>query len=187
MEDSFSLQPDKWVDNYADKLYTYAMARVANAGAAEDIVQETFLSAWKARDTYNKLASEKTWLYVICKNKITDYYRRQPKFTVPLNTGEEDVYFDQTDHWTESTRPQNWPIDYHGTMERKEFYKILYLCKSKLKEFQQRVFALKYLEELGSDEICDTLSISKENYWVLLHRAKLHIRACLEKNWLHIK
>jgi RNA polymerase sigma-70 factor (ECF subfamily) len=70
------LNATNWVENYGDALYAYVMARVANSAQAEDIVQDTFLSAWKARDTYNGTASEKTWLYTICKNKIIDYYRK---------------------------------------------------------------------------------------------------------------
>jgi len=53
------LNAANWVDNYGDSLYAYVMARVANAALSEDIVQETFLSAWKSRNTYNGSASEK--------------------------------------------------------------------------------------------------------------------------------
>ena len=68
-----SIQADEWVNKYADVLYNYTLNRVNDKGIAEDLVQETFLSAWRAKDSYNAEASEKTWLFAICKNKIIDY------------------------------------------------------------------------------------------------------------------
>jgi DNA-directed RNA polymerase specialized sigma24 family protein len=56
-------------------------------------------------------------------------------------------------------------------------------CKSKLKQIQDTVFTMKYLEGLDSEEICKVLNLTTSNYWVLIHRAKLQLRACLEKNW----
>ena len=70
------LSPELWVNNYADVLYRYAYIRLADSALAEDLVQETFLSAWKSRSTYNGLASEKNWLFTICKNKLMDHFRK---------------------------------------------------------------------------------------------------------------
>ena len=72
MEQIRQLNPQNWVSYFSDALYSYTLVRVNNVAQAEDIVQETFLSAWKARETYNGMASEKNWLYTICKNKIID-------------------------------------------------------------------------------------------------------------------
>ncbi len=71
-----NLEPNSWVDNYADYLYRYAQSRVNDSAVAEDLVQETFLSAWKARERFEGRSSEKTWLSSILKNKIIDYYRK---------------------------------------------------------------------------------------------------------------
>lgn len=76
MEKTTALQPSQRVNKYAGVLFSYTSVRISDSAAAEDIVQETFLSAWKARDTYQGQASEKNWLYAICKNQIIDYYRR---------------------------------------------------------------------------------------------------------------
>ena len=65
MQENRVFLPEKWVNNYADELYRYAIVRVKDTGFAEDIVQETFLSAWRAKETYNATASEKNWLYAI--------------------------------------------------------------------------------------------------------------------------
>ena len=186
---SSSLNPDQWINNYADALYSYTLHRVNDAALAEDIVQETFLSAWKARDSYKGEASEKSWLYTICKNKIIDYYRKKAKDIVqPMSQRDSsDNYFDETEHWTTENKPGDWGIDYQQSIDNKEFHKVLDGCKKKLQQIQQAVFEMKYLEDLDAAEICKALGITSSNYWVLIHRAKLKLRTCLEKNWINLK
>ncbi len=188
MSSENKLNATNWVDLYGDALYAYVMARVSNSAQAEDIVQETFLSAWRARNTYNGKASEKTWLYTICKNKIIDYYRKaSTNKEVLAKEDETEEYFfgDDGRHWDDDKKPQAWGIDYSKSVESKEFYSILKKCKTKLKEIQQSVFTMKYLDDSDTDEICETLGITVQNYWVLIHRAKIQLRACLEKNWIN--
>ncbi|NCT95469.1 MAG: sigma-70 family RNA polymerase sigma factor [Chitinophagaceae bacterium] len=184
-----SLSPDNWVKQYGDLLYAYTRARVDDTAAAEDIVQETFLSAWKARDGFKGEASEKSWLFTICKHKIIDYYRKQSReATSPLPDHDHtDVFFDNKEHWTRKDQPVNWGIEEAAPINQKEFYAVLEACKNKLQQMQQAVFVMKYLEELDAATICKELGITPSNYWVLIHRAKLQLRACLEKNWINLK
>lgn len=181
-----ALNPDCWVTNYADLLYAYSIVRINDAAAAEDIVQETFLSAWKARDSFHGEASEKNWLYAICKNKIIDHFRRQSSGIAKVVVREEHLYFNDADHWTTEKQPNNWTVDYTQPVETKEFYSVLEKCKQKLKDIQQAVFVMKYMEDIESDEICKVLQLTPSYYWVLIHRAKLHLRNCLEKNWVNL-
>ncbi len=182
------LNPDKWVDLYADALYSYTLPRVNDAALAEDLVQETFLNAWKARDGFKGDASEKSWLFTICKNKIIDHYRKKAKDIVqPLAAKDpSDGFFDETEHWTQSDKPAEWSIDYSAALENKDFYRVLNACKKKLQEIQQSVFVMKYMEDLDAAEICKALGITSSNYWVLIHRAKIQLRTCLEKNWINL-
>ncbi len=178
------LHPENWVDVYADQLYGFVCSRVTDAIVAEDIVQETFLSAWKAKDTYKGDASEKNWLYAICKNKVIDYYRKQAREVQnQMSTLADSGMFDAADEWNIAARPQDWSAD--KNVESKEFYRILELCKNRLQELQQAVFVLKYMDEMESVDICKELNISSSNYWTLMHRAKLQLRGCLEKNWFN--
>lgn len=183
------LNPDQWVHNYADALYSYTLPRVNDSALAEDLVQETFLSAWKAKDSFKGEASEKSWLFTICKNKIIDHYRKKAKDIVqPLAYKDHsDEYFNEAEHWTKEDQPQDWGFDYHQGIDNRDFYKILEACKKKLHQIQQSVFVMKYMEELDSAEICKALGITSSNYWVLIHRAKLQLRTCLEKNWINVK
>lgn len=186
MDQPTALQPAQWVNRYADILNAYILVRINDTGAAADMVQDTFLSAWKGRSGYDGRASEKNWLFAICKNKIIDYYRKQSTGMAKVVSPEENEYFDGVDHWTPVTQPNKWGIDQLQPFETKEFYGVLEKCKRKLKDIQQMVFVMKYMEELESDEICKLLELTPAYYWVLIHRAKLHLRSCLEKNWINI-
>jgi RNA polymerase sigma factor (sigma-70 family) len=69
-------------------------------------------------------------------------------------------------------------------VESKEFMSVLQQCRDGLSDMQQSVFTLKFIEGIDSDEICKELDITSSNYWVLVHRAKLQLRKCLEINWM---
>jgi RNA polymerase sigma-70 factor (TIGR02943 family) len=189
MQNNKSFEPEKWVDNYSDALFAYTLKRIGNnVEQAEDIVQETFLSAWKSKETFNATASEKTWLYVICKNKIIDYFRKEGnKQTEALQlTNDDEQFFVEDGHFNSTYKPTNdWSINTNDVLQQKEFYKVLHNCKMKLKKIQEQVFSMKYLEQIEADEICSLLGITNQNYWVLMHRAKLQLRTCLEKNWIN--
>lgn len=179
------LTPAKWVNDYSDMLYRHALQRVNDGEAAKDLVQDTFLAAWRNRENFKGEISEKNWLYTILKNKIIDYYRkasnrltdRLPEFS------NSDYFFDDEEHWISSAAPKEWTAGGGNKLETKEFYTVLNNCRMKLKEIQNAVFSMKYLDGISSEEICKELNITPSNYWVLIHRAKLQLRECLEKSW----
>jgi RNA polymerase sigma-70 factor (TIGR02943 family) len=179
--------PQKWLELYGDLLYQYALPRVNDNIVAQDLVQETFLSALKGLDGYKGEASEKNWLFAILKNKIIDHYRKkateQAIVTMPDLNAVEDDWFNDEGRWAENKIPKDWH-DSESPAERKEIQRIINWCKDHLKALQQHVFTLKYMEDLNSDEICKVLNISSSNYWVLIHRARLQMRDCVEKYWL---
>ncbi len=187
METNRKLNAENWIRDYSDALYKYTVLRVTDTGIAEDIVQETFLSAWRNRDNFKGEASEKNWLYTICKNKIIDHYRKKGSSIIKYAEADNTAsFFDETEHWSQENSPKEWGINYQQTVEKKEFYGILEKCKTKLQQMQQSVFVMKYLDDLDTEEICKVLGITSSNYWVLIHRAKLSLRSCLEKNWVNI-
>ena len=178
------LDATKWVSDYSDMLYRFALPRVNDAEIAKDLVQDTFLAAWRNYENFKGEISEKNWLYAILKNKIIDHFRKaSTRLTDNLpGMADEENYFAEAEHWTQAAAPNEWNTG-NSPIEKKEFYEVLRKCKTKLKEIQNTVFTLKYLEGMGSEEICKELNITASNYWVLIHRAKLQLRACLEKNW----
>ena len=176
----------QWVNDYSDALYGFTLQRITDKDIAKDLLQETFLSAWKNVDNYNAQASVKTWLTTILKNKIIDHYRKNNKREtedIATSIDGKDVFFDTNDHWAKGFHPQDWNASKESNLETKEFYKILRSCKAKLKDLQSQVFTMKYIDDIGSEEICKVLRLTSSNYWVLISRAKVQLRACLEANW----
>ncbi len=188
------LEPEKWIERYADKLYSYALARVSRQSVAEDLVQDTFLSALKAKDSFLFNASEKTWLIAILKRKIIDYYRKKSTQN-ELNIFDRDTkddfmnhFFDtegrSDGHWTKKALPESGSKNFETAIESKEFQNILQRCIGKLPVKWAAVFMLKNMDDMETEEICKELEISPSNYWVIMHRAKLQLRECMELNWL---
>lgn len=184
---SAKANPQKWLDKYGNLLYQYALLRVNDGFVAEDLVQETFLSALKGLDGYKGEATEKNWLFAILKNKIIDYYRKIAKdraiTSMPDLKMLEDDWFNGEGGWIETKIPKDWNFS-DNEAERKELQQIINWCKNHLKTLQQQVFTLKYMEDIDSDEICKVLNISSSNYWILIHRARLQMRDCVEKKWV---
>ncbi len=187
---TFEIMPSKlsattWIHEYGDMLFRYALPRVNDEDTAKDLVQETFLAAWRNRENFKGEISEKNWLYTILKNKIIDHFRKASTRLTDRLPGQanEEAYFDENLHWTKAASPNDWSVNADDAVNRKEFHDVLKKCKSKLKETQDMVFTMKYQEDMDSEEICKVLNITPSNYWVLIHRAKLQLRVCIEKNW----
>lgn len=181
------LEPEKWIQRYASYLLNYAFFRVKDKETAEDLIQETFISALKGRADFHGAASEKTWLTTILKNKIIDYYRsKQNKYSRVTDSIDQfyDSYFSANDgdHWQTDKQPLDWN-DAGKPLEQKEFNTVLHRCLSKLPEKTAAVFTLKYMEDVETETICKDLEITSSNYWVIIHRAKIQLRECMEKNW----
>ena len=183
------LDPERWVDEHGDYLFHYALSRLRDPGRAEDFVQEALLAALKNASRFEGRASERTWLTGILKNKILDHFRkagRETNFTdLEFYAGEEAATFtnqDFPDHWNAGAAPCEW-TDTGAALHREEFWRVFHSCSGKLPERIARVFILREVDAISSDEICATLNISPNNLWVMLHRARLALRRCLEVNW----
>jgi RNA polymerase sigma-70 factor (TIGR02943 family) len=175
-----------WVQEYSDMLYTYTIVRGFDHDNAKDFVQETFCSAWRNMEGFEGKASAKNWLFVILKNKITDHYRKVSTH-INVQLSEYDTNFDESGHWAKLSFPKELTIDPDDASDQNEFEQILTNCGLKLSKIQKAVFFMKYLDDLERDDICFQLSITHDNYWTLLHRAKVQLRACLQKNWMLTK
>ncbi|AMR30937.1 RNA polymerase subunit sigma-24 [Mucilaginibacter sp. PAMC 26640] len=183
------LEPKKWVKAYADYLYMYAVTRVSNEEQARDLVQETFLAGLQSMRNFAGKSSERTWLTGILKNKIIDVYRKKASGlkTLELINAEGDMadFFREDDgHWKKEHSPKHFGIDNYDPLAGKEFNTILQRCMEKLPALWRTVFMMKHLDDAPTDMVCSELRITASNYWVIIHRAKLNLRACLQKNWL---
>jgi len=182
-------EPGQWVDRHADYLFNYAAARLNDTELARDLVQETFLAALEKLGSFRGDSTERTWLTAIIKYKIIDIYRKKSAgFTARDETGtpaDEPEYFDaDLNHWKKEHWPAPFGTEEHDPLNNKEFMNVLQRCMQKLPPLWMSVFRMKHLDDEGTEEICRSLRISASNFWVVIHRAKVNLRSCLQKNWI---
>jgi len=186
-----SANPERWVDDYGDYLFKYALMRLRDPLKAEDIVQETFLAALKGAKSFQGRSAEKSWLVGILKNKIFDHYRkagRETSFTDLdfYNDEESDRFISDgafQGGWIHELGPMNWSTDPGAGLDNEVFWKTFHDCAGKLPKNISAAFTLREVDGIESKEICALLNISENNLWVMLHRARMALRRCLEINW----
>ncbi len=171
---------------YRPYLLRYALLQLRNQDLAEDVVQETLLAALEGRARFSGNSSPKTWLTGILKHKIIDVIRRKSR-EQPLAAGEDgdesetvDTLFKGDGHWQQM--PARWGNP-EQALENRKFWEIFELCSRLMPERTARVFMLREVMEFTTEEICQELAITPTTLWVILHRARLSLRECLEIKW----
>jgi RNA polymerase sigma-70 factor (ECF subfamily) len=193
-EGSASLpEPEFWVEKYADVLFGFAANRVRDRAIAQDLVQETFLAAMKARESFGGRSSERAWLFGILRHKLVDFYRQQGRElqfadleSLPEERGAFCARGLGKDGWIKGLAPKAWETPEEALVS-KEFQQVLKGCLSKLPERVSQVFMLREVDGAPSEEICKDLDVSPNNLWVMLHRARMALRRCLELHWFATK
>ncbi len=158
-------EPELWVDRHGDGLYRYALLRLRSPDLAADIVQETFVDALRARDTFAGRSSEWTWLVGILRHKILDHIRkagRQP-MSGRGERAESELAFDQRGEWL--VGPAEWSSDPSLQLETVEFWDVIAGCLSRLPQGLADAFTLRELDGLEADEVQSILDISPANLW----------------------
>ncbi|MFD2518164.1 sigma-70 family RNA polymerase sigma factor [Salinimicrobium flavum] len=177
------LEPEKWVDRYADYLFNYTIVRVNDRDVANDIISETFLAGLGSMKNFKGEASERTWLISILKRKIVDYYRK-----INSNKGKAEVKISSPDGETEGEWLEEKVADLsdksaEDIMENEELGLAILECMDQLPEKQAVIFKKKTIEGLDTETICNEFNITPSNLWVIIHRARTSLAKCLEKNW----
>jgi len=183
----------EWVKTYSDDMLSWALYRTSDRQSGEDLVQETFIAAFKSFDSFKQKSQPKTWLYSILNNKLTDYHRRkfrQQTYTESALRKEDkkagiNDLFDSHDKWNKKREPHSWGPEEENLLDNLEFRTALQGCLEELPENWFSAIQLKYLEEKDGQVICQELEITPSNFWQILHRAKLRLRECLEINWFN--
>ena len=174
-----------WVDEHGHYLFQYALPRVPDRHAAEEIVQETFLAALKGIGSFRGNSSPRTWLVALLRNKIADHYRKHSRDqeTDSIDTSDPtiDAWFDERGSWIRW--PNRHEIDPADLQERTDFWLVFEKCLRALPGRMAETFALRVVDDRAPDEVCKVLAITETNLWVALHRARSRLRACLEANW----
>ena len=183
--DNDMYDPETWLDLYGDILYRFALPRVKDSMAAEDIVQETFLAALGAYKNFKGHSTLGTWLIAILKNKSADHIRK--KFREQGSDKIESLaYIVGRNFNRQGELPlscRKWS-DTPGTLyARKEFMDRLYKCLSKIPSRLAEAFIMREIDGLSTKEICKALDITATNCWVMLHRARRQLQTCTVTYW----
>jgi len=185
--ESHQLDPHQWVKAHADYLYAFAIKRISDTELSRDLVQETFLAALEKVHNFQGKSSERTWLTAILKNKIIDVYRKKSSGLnkeVLQAEHEQQDFFEEDGHWNSKYAPSSFGIDHIDPLINKEFNSILQKCMQKLPALWMSVFTMKHMDDEETNTICSELKVTPANFWVIIHRTKLNLRACLQKNWI---
>lgn len=167
-------------------LVRFAQLQLRNQAQAEDAVQDALLAVLEKPDSYQGLSSLRTYVTGILKYKIIDHLRRS-KREIGIEAQDHqsdddaiDALFARDGHTLEA--PRQWG-DPEQTLRQKDFFKVLEVCLEKLPANMARIFMMREWLELDTEEICKELTITSSNAWVLLYRARIRLRACLDLNW----
>jgi RNA polymerase sigma-70 factor (TIGR02943 family) len=177
------LKPATWVDRYSDYLYNYTIVRVNDHEIAQDLISETFLAGLKSEKNFKGEASERTWLISILKRKIIDHYRKinsnKGKAEIRVNYRDENAEGD----WLEEQVSDPYNKTAEEAIENEELGQAILNCLNGLPEKQATIFKMKTIDGFDTETICNEYNISPSNLWVIIHRARKAMVACLEKNW----
>jgi len=182
-----ALDPERWVEEHGDHLFGFAHFQLRDPAVAEDLVQDTFVAAWKARERFEGRSSERTWLTGILKNKIREHLRKKRRLVPLADLLPDDPHgermFDRVGHSNPEFAPRDWGDDPAGAATRSEFRKALAECLAKLPDRSAEIFLAREVHGLSTDELATSHGLTPNNLWVVLHRCRQALRRCLEKNW----
>lgn len=171
-------------------LLRFARLQLRDSALAEDAVQDALLAAMRGAARFDNRAALKTWVFAILRNKIVDVIRGRgreiPASALTADAEGDDALqadlFDRRGHWQADATPGRWQ-DPEASFEQQQFWAVFELCLDHLPEKTARIFAMRELLGLETEEICQETGISPSNCWVVLHRARMALRVCLEQKW----
>ena len=167
------------MEEFADSLFCYAMAKTGDTTIAEDLVQDTFVAAVSRRDSFRNQSAVLTWLLAILKRKIADHYRKQSR--EPTEQMSDDTQRKHSRENAPSTK--RWCDDPAQICEDREFWKTFNRCVDKLPSTLSEAFILREVNQQSLEEVRELLGVSATNLSMRLHRSRMAIRDCLNKNW----
>ena len=179
-----TLDPEEFA-RHRPQLLKYAMLQLRNTAQAEDAVQETLVAAIRGAGSFAGGSSVRTWMVGILKHKIVDTLRKSSRERSldehEASPDDMDACFLPDGHYAE--RPADWGNP-EEALSRQRFFEVLEQCMQSLPKVTAQAFAMREVMGLETGEICSNLGITSSNCWVLLYRARMKLRECLEKNWV---
>ena len=178
------------IESHRAYLVRYALSQLRDAELAQEAVQEALLAALEGIDRFDRRSTLRTWLTSILRFKVIDLQRRlvadraRVQYDEATVTAEHEAWldemFDDTGHWR--SPPQAWN-DPEAAFEQSRFWEVFVRCLGRLSATGGRVFFKREVLGEETDVICRDEGITQSNCWVMLHRARIALRMCLEQSW----
>jgi len=176
------------IARYRPVLYGLALLQLRDRTAADDATQDTLLAALEGAPRFEGRSTLKTWLVAILRHKVIDSIRaRSKRVTLPdpkpeaeLDSGASDALFDAQGCW--AATKDVWS-DPETVVERLAFFKVLEACLTRLPPRTARAFLMREWLDLAPEEVSAELKVSAGNLRILLYRARMQLRLCLDVGW----
>jgi RNA polymerase sigma-70 factor (ECF subfamily) len=169
------------IETHREYLFNYALGRLRNWEQAEDAVQETFLAALTNVVGFSGNSTKRTWLTGILNHKVCDLLRNTCRNRTLFRNLSMDDHVETHAATFATVGFSLPPRDPRTELESKELREALNAALQKLPPRQASVYQLYESGSLSGREICQALQISERNLWIILHRARKHLRESLSQ------
>ena len=184
------MEPADELTPFHQGMLRFARLHLRDDALAEDVVQETLVSAISNMSQFDHKSELKTWVFRILKNKINDFFRLKKRTSsiaiiideIPENAFDE--LFDENGKWQDDMQPKDWNCP-EKSFTRNQFWEVFEICLTRLPENSARIFMMREMLGFDTEEICKELSVSSANCWTILHRARMALRLCLNEKWFN--
>ena len=162
-----SINPNKLFRKYNKEILNYVLSRVGyRMHIAEDLTQEIFLRVVHSKESYDPhKGSVRTWLYIITKRRVIDYFRANKGITVE---------FDENDLPLVTATPEKG-------VETDEMLNKIKRCLAQMSEKDRELITLRYINELSPKEIAQIKNVSQQSLRTALSRALTKLRKLITK------
>ena len=188
-DEAAAMADPEFLQDLTLQMNKFATLQLGDSHQAEDAVQEALVGALKNSASFNGKAALKTWIFAILKNKIADVLRHRQRQGEASTFQDDEDYdgvgaelFDNRGNWHRVERPNNWG-DPEESFKQQQFWDVLDICLNGLPAKQAKIFMMREILGLTTEELCNENRMSMSNLHVVLHRARLRLRDCLESRW----
>ncbi|MBN2124439.1 MAG: sigma-70 family RNA polymerase sigma factor [Deltaproteobacteria bacterium] len=161
------------VERYEERLFNFGLRMCGHIQDAEDIMQETFLNAFKSLMDFREETKLRNWLFKIAANAC--YRKRRKKKFEP----EREISLEELGHPGQVQEPFEIPDGFANPADdllRTELKQVIASAVRKLPPMYRLVFNLRDMEEFSTEETAEILDIPIQSVKTRLHRARLFLR-----------
>ncbi len=170
------------------RLLRHARFAVHDDSLAEDLVQDTLIAVMEQHSRRRGESSLVTWSVAILKNKVADWYRSPVRRRMVQFKSDDDSIGEAIDALYDADGAYADPVPAwqqpDNRTEQRQMMTVLERCVSCLPRQTGRVFMMREWLGFETAEICERLGVSAENCRTILHRARMALRACMQRDWI---